>query len=267
MTKIGSKHGGVWHSRTGADAERKKRGRSAAGRWYGRSRTVSEGWTNHLGCGEDRRHRTPARRCEFTICSATSRSLRIEGICGCAAIPRERLVGRDILTFIPGDVPAELGNFTDTQLESAARLLREFHDATTDCELRGERQIVCHGDASPCNCVFVNGIPAAFIDFDTAHAGERREDVGYAIWLWLDLGNSDLEPTFQARRLARFVEAYGGFALTDALPAVLDAQTELENRPGTPMGVRAWAQTCQDWTKRNRLVLAGIVNAGADSRG
>ena len=189
---------------------------------------------------------------------------------GFAGAPRFRgsdSSGRDILTFIPGDVPAELGNFTDTQLESAARLLREFHDATTDCELRGERQIVCHGDASPCNCVFVNGIPAAFIDFDTAHAGERREDVGYAIWLWLDLGNSDLEPTFQARRLARFVEAYGGFALTDALPAVLDAQTELENRPGTPMGVRAWAQTCQGWVKRNRLVLAGIVNAGADSRG
>ena len=184
---------------------------------------------------------------------------------GFAGAPRFRgsdPSGRHILTFIPGDVPADLGSFTDTQLESATRLLREFHDATTDCELRGERPIVCHGDASPCNCVFVNGIPVAFIDFDAAHAGERREDVGYAAWLWLDLGNSDLEPTFQARRLARFVEAYGGFALTDALPAVLDAQTELGNQPGTPMGVRAWAQSCQDWVKQNLVVLAGIVNAG-----
>jgi len=30
------------------------------------------------------------------------------------------------------------------------------------------------------NCVFVEGTPAAFIDFDDAHPGSRIEDLGYA---------------------------------------------------------------------------------------
>src|SRR5271168_3526977 len=95
---------------------------------------------------------------------------------------------REILTFIPGFVPDNLGAFSDTQLPSAARLLRAMHDATANCDLKGSREIICHGDASPCNCVFVDGVPTAFIDFDAAHAGSRRADVGYAAWLWLDIG-------------------------------------------------------------------------------
>ena len=154
-------------------------------------------------------------------------------ICGCPAIPRERLVGTGYPDVHSGRM-VRLGAISKTlNLSGQGRLLQEFHDATADCELRGERQIVCHGDASPCNCVFVNGIPAAFIDFDTAH-GERREDVGYATWLWLDLGNSELEPTFQARRLAKFVAAYGGFALTDALRLCSMPRRNSQTGPARP---------------------------------
>jgi hypothetical protein len=95
---------------------------------------------------------------------------------------------REILSFIPGYVPSELGEFSDAHVASAARLLRALHDATMDCTLRGSGEVVCHGDASPCNCVFVDCVPTAFIDFDAAHAGARRDDVGYAAWLWLDIG-------------------------------------------------------------------------------
>src|SRR4051812_39573391 len=38
--------------------------------------------------------------------------------------------GRDIFTYIPGEVPADLGTFTASQLTHGARLLRSFHDAT-----------------------------------------------------------------------------------------------------------------------------------------
>lgn len=62
--------------------------------------------------------------------------------------------GRDILSYIPGDVPADLGTFTAAQLTQGARLLRSFHDATVDFEDKGSAEVVCHGDASPCNCVF-----------------------------------------------------------------------------------------------------------------
>jgi len=69
----------------------------------------------------------------------------------------------------------ELGDFSDSQLVAAACLLRQLHDETLDCPLRKTHEIACHGDASPCNCVFVDGMPTAFIDFDNAHAGSRLD--------------------------------------------------------------------------------------------
>ena len=65
-------------------------------------------------------------------------------------------------------VPPELGYFTDTQLAAAGRRCADLHDATLDCPLRNGYEVLCHGDASPCNCVFVDGMPTGFIDFDAA---------------------------------------------------------------------------------------------------
>jgi len=170
--------------------------------------------------------------------------------------------GREILSYLPGDVPPELGLFTADQLVSAARLLRDFHDSTLDFEGRGAHEIVCHGDASPCNCVFRDGRPYALIDFDAAHAGARREDVGYASWLWLDIGNEDLDAVQQGRRVGEFVIAYGGFDADDAIPAVLDAQTELSRRTGAPVATQEWARRCWQWSNESRAGLeAGMALA------
>jgi hypothetical protein len=50
----------------------------------------------------------------------------------------------------------------------------------------------------------------ALIDFDAAAPGTRIGDLGYAAWLWLDIGNVDLySPGEQGRRLKLFVESYG----------------------------------------------------------
>jgi len=133
---------------------------------------------------------------------------------------------REILSFLPGFVPAELGHFSDEQLRAAARLLRQFHDATLDCEVRRGREVVCHGDASPCNCVFVDGMPTAFIDFDDAHPGSRLEDLGYAAWLWIDLGNDELVAAQQGQRVANFFRCYGWEA-TVAVPSIIEAQRAL----------------------------------------
>lgn len=43
--------------------------------------------------------------------------------------------GRNILSFVPGDVPAELGAFTEVQIAAAARLLRALHDATSGSDV------------------------------------------------------------------------------------------------------------------------------------
>jgi len=165
-------------------------------------------------------------------------------------------LGRESLSYIPGDVPPDLGSFSAEQLVRAAHLLCELHDATVTFDGRGAQEIVCHGDASPCNCVFQDGGPIAFIDFDAAHPGQRRDDVGYAAWLWLDLGNEDLAPAEQGRRVGEFVAAYGKMEIVDALPAILDAQTELSQRRGAPSPTREWAQHCLQWARQHHVALA-----------
>jgi len=158
--------------------------------------------------------------------------------------------GREILSFLPGSVPPELGHFSDDQLAAAARLLRSLHDATLDCPVRNGNEIVCHGDASPCNCVFVDGVPTAFIDFDAAHPGSRLDDVGYAAWLWLDIGNDDLSPDDQGRRLANFFRSYGMDA-EQVTQSIIAAQRALAGRTELA-GVCEWSDRCRDWLERNR---------------
>ena len=107
--------------------------------------------------------------------------------------------GRAMLTYISGTVPHQVGGFQKEQWLAAARLLRLFHDATVDCELKGECEVICHGDPSPGNYVLRDGMPFALIDFDGAHPGKREEDVGYAAWMWLHIGNRKVAPEEQGR--------------------------------------------------------------------
>jgi len=174
--------------------------------------------------------------------------------------------GREILSFIPGDVPRDLAFFSDAQLVAAARLLRRFHDATIDFEPMTPGAVVCHGDASPCNHVFREGMPIALIDFDTARIGSRRDDVGYAAWLWLDLGNPSVQANAQGRRLALFFDAYG-MAGTDAIEAVRDAQDSLAGRNVARPEIREWALACRDFVTGHATALdAAIVDHLASTR-
>lgn len=175
--------------------------------------------------------------------------------------------GREVLTFLPGEVPNDLGAFTDDQIAAAANLLRSLHDATTDCALRAGNEVVCHGDPSPCNCVFVDAVPSGFIDFDAAHPGTRDDDVGYAAWLWLDIGNNELAPEVQGQRLIAFLTAYDFANERKPLELVLAAQREFSKRLIAPAGAKEWARACLDWTERNRdRIEAGIGLASSRAR-
>ncbi|WP_426268133.1 hypothetical protein [Sphingomonas sp. DC6300-1] len=83
--------------------------------------------------------------------------------------------GREVLSFIPGVVPSDLGAYSDDQLAAAANLLRGFHDATADMPAiqAAGFEVACHNDWTPTNTVFVDDMPAAMIDFDTVQPGER----------------------------------------------------------------------------------------------
>ena len=167
--------------------------------------------------------------------------------------------GREMLSFIPGDVPDELGDYSSSQIARAARLLRSFHDATAGSDLADGREVVCHGDFGPCNCVFDHGSPVALIDFDAARPGRRLDDLGYAAWLWLRLGDADLAVDFQALRIVDFFRAYGAVDLDEALPAILAAQSELEQRPRTPNAVVLWARRSRDWVERNHGTISSVM--------
>jgi hypothetical protein len=171
--------------------------------------------------------------------------------------------GRAILTYISGTVPQQVGGFQKEQWLAAARLLRLFHDATVDCDLKGEYEIICHGDPAPGNYVLRDGMPFALIDFDNARPGKREEDVGYAAWMWLHIGNRRIAPELQGSNLVDFVAAYDAAATWNPLEAVLRAQSATVARLPNSLKwgfIKMWAQACLAWTYRHRKgIAAGIA--------
>ncbi|WP_327104628.1 phosphotransferase [Nonomuraea glycinis] len=142
--------------------------------------------------------------------------------------------GREILDFVPGVVghyPAPGYVWHDTALRGLATLLRGYHDATAGFlpadgatwyfPAREPAEVICHGDVAPYNCVFRDGLPVAFIDFDTAHPAPRLWDVAYAAYRFVPLssavgggeldgnGEAALPVAEQARRLRLLCDAYG----------------------------------------------------------
>lgn len=176
--------------------------------------------------------------------------------------------GREMLSFISGTVTRRVGGFQKEQWLAAARLLRQFHDATADCDLKGECEVICHGDPGPGNCVLRDGMPFALIDFEAARPGKREEDVGYAAWMWLHIGNRWVAPEVQGSNLVDFVAAYDAGATWNPLRAVLLAQKACVDRIPNSFRwafIKAWARGCLSWTYRNSGRIAAGIAMRADN--
>ncbi|WP_427924884.1 aminoglycoside phosphotransferase family protein [Streptomyces sp. cg40] len=149
---------------------------------------------------------------------------------GFAGAPRHLGVddaGRDTFSYLPGQVPARFRHWTDTQVTAAGALLRSLHDATRGCALAGASPVVCHHDPGPNNAVFRDGLPYAFIDFDTAAPGDPLEDVGYAAWTWCVSSRATAPPAAAQAAQARILaDAYGleARARGELVDAMLDRQ-------------------------------------------
>jgi aminoglycoside phosphotransferase (APT) family kinase protein len=137
--------------------------------------------------------------------------------------------GREVLSFVPGDVPREPlppEATGEDVLAALARLIRQLHDASLgwtppDDAVWGGNQragdvpeLVSHRDYCPGNVVFRAGLPAALIDFDLACPTTRLYDIANAVYWWAPL----LHPLDRApaladadipRRVAIFADAYG----------------------------------------------------------
>lgn len=158
---------------------------------------------------------------------------------------------REVLTFIDGDVAVDPqwqpghGNRlppyarTDLALRGAADLLRGLHSAATGFQpaMTSYRfhqhppragEIISHGDLGPWNTVYRDGLPIAFIDWDSAGPVSPLADLADAAWTFLPLAlpeqlveaGFDPLPDLPAR-LRMFVDAYGLNNRKAILPALV----------------------------------------------
>lgn len=177
--------------------------------------------------------------------------------------------GRDILSYLEGEVPARYQRWDDQQIAAAAAILRAFHDATRDSRLAGDQQVVCHHDPAPTNFVFIDGLPTGLFDFDLAAPGDPLEDLGYAAWTWC-IASKHADPQRQAHQVAVLANAYGLDYTTPLIDAVL--QSQLDNvqfwldRPCDAAQERiAWSYREHAFVTANRDIFEAALTAGRPS--
>jgi aminoglycoside phosphotransferase (APT) family kinase protein len=143
--------------------------------------------------------------------------------------------GREVLSFVPGEVPRwplppEAAG--EDVLVALARLIRALHEASAGWvpppgavwhespantgRITERTELVSHRDYAVGNVVFRDGLPAALIDFDLAKPTTRLYDIANALWYWapLRMGDPRDRPPALAdadipHRVAVFADAYG----------------------------------------------------------
>lgn len=155
--------------------------------------------------------------------------------------------GREVLSYIEG----ETGIYTltpaarsDAALVSAAKLLRAYHDATTDflslyngvwqLDEHLPLEVICHGDYAPYNCVFRKNKVVGILDFDMAHPGSRIWDVAYAAYRFSPITAPENKDGFgtreeQAKRIKLFCDTYQLEEREKLIPTLLERISALIN--------------------------------------
>lgn len=179
--------------------------------------------------------------------------------------------GREVLSYLAGDVPSDLGHYDDPTLCAAAALLRQFHDATErfPAVIASGSEVMCHNDWGAHNAVFRDGRPIGIIDFDTLRPGLRLWDLGYSAISWLDLGNDDYTGDEQIRRIGIFCAGYGRpdyhASLLAAFCVARQTALSVAGRAKGDLKLAEWAEGCAHWTIKNvveRLLPTGMIPGG-----
>ncbi|MET3934461.1 aminoglycoside phosphotransferase family protein [Arthrobacter sp. OAP107] len=160
--------------------------------------------------------------------------------------------GREILSFVEGEVPVEpLPSWatSDDALGDLAQLIRRLHDVSVAWEpprdaiwgtipgtpstpvppLFDVPELVSHQDYCPGNVVFRDRRPFGFIDFDLARPTTRVADCVNAAYWWAPLlhpfdRSPSLSDTHGVERLRLFADAYGMDSRQRALVVPLAVQ-------------------------------------------
>lgn len=150
---------------------------------------------------------------------------------GVPGVPKPRGVdqnGREILEFLPGEVPHDpmpQWVWSEDLLVAAVTWLRRFHDATTDLPRHGERwqlpdhppvEVICHNDFAPYNMVFdADHRLVGVIDFDTCSPGSRVWDLAYLAYRMVPfhapgtMQTPTMDAATRTDRLALLCNVYG----------------------------------------------------------
>jgi hypothetical protein len=191
---------------------------------------------------------------EAPLAAALLRHLEAVGFEGAPRLLGSDELGREVLSFLPGDVLGERPPVGAERLESAARLIRRFHDATFGSAVAGGEEVVCHGELGPHNTLFVGDEAVALIDFDTVYTGRRVDDLDHAAWFFVPIADDGGALDAQGRRLRLFCDAYGGVSPE----AVLSALAERFER------ARAWY--LERALERGAAIFAGYASWLAEHR-
>ncbi|MBN1563274.1 MAG: phosphotransferase [Anaerolineae bacterium] len=197
------------------------------------------------------------------------------------------------LTFLKGEVgndPLKPYMQSPTILIEAAQLLRRLHDITQQVIVPDDavfmlpvppdqpREVICHNDFAPYNCVFREGHLVGIIDFDTAGPGSRLWDIAYAVYRFVPLMNDDHcrdagweSIPDRVARLRLFCEAYGlddrmaRAALVDTVIARLAALIAYMRETGlAPEHIPIYEQDIDYMRAQQGIFTAGLL---ADAAG
>lgn len=159
--------------------------------------------------------------------------------------------GREILTFMEGSVPDNLGEYSPEQCAAAAGIIRALHDAFAGFPGLPAGKTVCHNDLSPCNFTFIDARPSAVIDWDAAAFGEPLDDLAYAAWMWLDIGSDENTPERVHNGMLAMLDAYGasersGFCERIRLQMARVGESVFPAEEQT-LATRRWTEDCRRW--------------------
>jgi hypothetical protein len=206
--------------------------------------------------------------------------------------------GREVLTFIEGEF-TQPGPWSFDGAIALGGLLRSLHEATRSFRpppdavwfpwhgrhLGGPGMVTGHCDVAPWNIVARDGLPVAFIDWETAGPVDPLVELAQLGWLNAKLHDDivaeieGLPPLAdRARQLGAIADAYGltarqrrelldriiEFAITDAASEADDAQVtpETTSHP-IALWAMAWRARSAAWMVRNRRVLETGLSRGA----
>ncbi|KKD00810.1 aminoglycoside phosphotransferase family protein [Photobacterium halotolerans] len=137
--------------------------------------------------------------------------------------------GSEVLSFVEGETynyPLEGAIASEEALISAARLLRQLHDASQGflktvnlaemawmLPARAPAEVICHGDFTPYNVALSGHEVVGVFDFDTAHPAPRLWDIAYSVYCWSPFKTDPVDQLgtldTQIARARLFCNSYG----------------------------------------------------------